>query len=470
MQYDAPACQLERANDGDSRQKSTPKLGTQCPPIATACQWISTTTGRIASDGHTWMTSVHWAADPKAKRYTPTRTHGPRGMNATTLLIAQECANLKECRPGIAYLARKLRISERTVEYHLGMLREAGLLVYRTKGGRVAHGRDEASVYERTIPLAFDDAHGIRTIGEGVQRRPVGAADTARKSLGKLARKAARKVRRPRRLTPVSGQGRCTLMEGGSTGAFPAAGSIPPSETKLASGDSSHSTPKKATSRPTTLNRVGRRHQLARELIDNVPWLSRASAPRIAWIARHCADAGWQWQEVQAAAEEAGPIDTMDSRRPSGLLAYRLKGAHELYASAKARHLMLTAWEDSRLRERIRHQGWDGPAAVTPGQATDTATAAMDAIRAARQTQTQALSAADLAGATEHFLGDVSIEALSRAEVLEHREFAAQDPTYVRNLLRDLGDRDARRLLTSQLVDKALAALRLNTTELAPAF
>ncbi|WP_228994335.1 helix-turn-helix domain-containing protein [Streptomyces sp. DH8] len=388
-------------------------------------------------------------------------------MNATTLLIAQECANLTECRPGIAYLARKLRLSERTVEYHLGMLREAGLLVYRTKGGRVAQGRDEASVYERTIPLAFDEAHGIRTIGEGVQRRPVGAADTARKALGNLARKAARKVRRPRRRNPVSGQGRCTLMEGGSTGSSCAGGSIPPSETKLASGASSHPTPKKPISRPRTLNRVGRRHQLARQLIDNVPWLSRASAPRIAWIARHCADAGWQWQEVQAAAEERGPIDDRDSRRPSGLLAYRLKGAHQLYASAKARHLMLTAWEDSRLRERIRHQGWDTPAAI-PGQHTDTAAAAMDDIRAARQTQ--AISAADLAEATDHPQGDTNIEALTRAEVLEHRAWAEQDPTYVRNLLQGLGDRDARRLLTNRLVDQALVLLRLNATDPAPAF
>lgn len=467
MPHAHTACQLPHARMGDSRQKSAPEQGTQCPPIAPACQWLSTTTGRIASDGHTWMTAIHWAADPKAKRYTPTSSHGPRGMNATTLLIAQECANLKECRPGIAYLARKLRISERTVEYHLGMLREAGLLVYRTKGGRVAQGRDEASVYERTIPVAFDEAHGIRTVGEGAQRRPVGAADTARKALGKLARKAARKVRRPRRRTPVSGQGRCTLMEGGSTGASSAGGSIPPSETKLASGDSSHPTPKKPTSSPRTLNKVGRRHQLARQLIDNVPWLSRASAPRIAWIARHCADAGWQWQEVQAAAEEQGPIDDRDSRRPSGLLAYRLKGVHELYASTTARHLMLTAWEDSRLRERIRHQGWDGPAAAVE-QHTDTVAAAMDDIRAARQTQT--VSAADLAGATEHPQGDTNIEALSRAEVLEHRQFAAQDPTYVRNLLQALGDRDARRLLTNKLVDQALVLLRLNTTELTPAF
>jgi hypothetical protein len=193
-----------------------------------------------------------------------------------------------------------------------------------------------------------------------------------------------------------------------------------------------------------------------------VPWLSRASAPRIAWIARHCADAGWQWQEVQAAAEEAGPIDTMDSRRPSGLLAYRLKGAHELYASAKARHLMLTAWEDSRLRERIRHQGWDTAAAI-PGQATGTAAAAMTHIR-------NVLENITAEHATEHHAGTVDLEALTRDEILEHRAFAAKDPQYVSGLLATLGDRDTRRLLTHRLVDQALTLLRLNAPELAPAF
>ncbi|MEU5490278.1 helix-turn-helix domain-containing protein [Streptomyces sp. NPDC020196] len=465
MPYAHTACQLEHAQTPETRQKSCAEQGTQCLNIAPACQWISTTTGRIATDGHSWLTAVHWAADPKTKRYTPTRNHGPRSMNVTTVLLAQEIANLKECRPGIAYLARKLKVSERTVEYHLGMLREAGLLAYRSKGGRVVQGRDEASVYERIIPMAFDEHLGIRTVGEGVQRRPAGIAQESRKTIGTLAKKAARKVRRPRRRTPVSGEGRCTLMEGGSTGSFPAASSIPPSETRLASGDSTHPTPKKATSRPRKLNKVGRRYQLAQELITNVPWLSRASAPRIAWIARHCADAGWQWQEVQAAAEERGPIGATDSARPSGLLAYRLKGVHQLYASKTARHAMLTAWEDSRLREHIRHEGWNTPAFI-PTQATNTAAAAMEHIR----TVLAAPAPADVEGATEHPAGDVDVEALTRDEVLEHREFAAADPTYVRNLLEGLGDRDTRRLLTHRIVDQALTLLRLNAPANANAF
>ncbi|WP_331764803.1 transcriptional regulator [Streptomyces sp. NBC_01238] len=452
MQYRTPTCQLERANDGDSRQKSTPKLGTQCLHVAPSCQWLTTTTGRTATDGHSWMTAVHWAADPKKKRYTAIRTHGPRSMNVTTIVIAQELANLKVCRPGIAYLARKAKCSERTVEYHLGMLREAGLLAYRSKGGRVARGVDEASVYERVIPDAFDEALEIRTVGEGVQRRPVGIAESGRKLIGKLAKKAARKVRRPRRRTPVSGGERCTLMKGGTSGSSSTGRSIPPSETRLASGSSSHPTQKKATCGPRKLNKVGRRYQLAQELIANVPWLQRASVARISWIARHCADAGWTWREVQAAAEEHSPIDPADARRPSGLLAHRIKGVHLLYADPASRRLMVTAWEDSRAQEHFRHAGYDQ--AASPVAVTNTALEAMRTINAVLQ------PAAAAEDCTEHAEGPLDIETLTRAEVLEHRAFAAADPEYVTTMLLVLGDVDTRRLLTHRIVDQALVAAR----------
>ncbi|MYR75134.1 MULTISPECIES: helix-turn-helix domain-containing protein [unclassified Streptomyces] len=457
MPYPNTACQLEHAQTPDSRQKSAAEQGTQCLYVAPACQWLTTTEGRIALDGHTWMTAVHWVHS--SGLYTPTRTHGPRRMNHTTLLIAQECANLKTCRPGIAYLARKTKCSERTVEYHLSMLREAGLLAYRSKGGRVTQGRDEASVYERVIPTVFDDALGIRTTGEGVQRRPVGAADEHRKTLGKLARKAARKVRRPRRRTPVSGNSRCTLMEGGSTESSSTGSSIPPSEAKLASGSHTHPTPKNTTSRPRKLNHVGRRYQLAHELITNVPWLSKASTPRIAWIARHCADTGWTWQEVQAAAEENNPINPADTRRPSGLLAHRLKGVHRLYASPRSRHLMFTAWEDSRAQEKFRHAGYDQPA-IEDAADTDTAFAARQAITdtfcpgqndwAAEQTE------------TVHPEGVIDLHSLTREEVLEQRKLASQDPTFVRSFIAELGEQGARQLLTHHLVNQALVLLRLN--------
>jgi hypothetical protein len=428
--------------------------------VLAASQWLNTTAGRITTDPYSWMQAVHWVGG--SGLYTPTSTHSPK-WGPTTVLIAQELSALTECRPGIDYLARKLKCSARTVKYHLGMLREAGLLVYRSKGTRITGGVRQASVYERVIPVEFDEALGIRTIGEGLERRPVGIAEEGRKLIGKLAKKASRKVRRRHTKTPVSGRGRCTPMQGGTSTSSPTAISTSPSETKLASGSTRRPTQKKTNRGPQKLNTIGRRYQLAAELITNVPWLQRASAARISWIARHCADAGWTWQEVQAAAEEHSPIDPAEARRPSGLLAHRLKGVHVLYANPAARRLMVTAWEDSRAQEHFRHAGYDQ--AASPVAVTDTALEAMRTINAVLRP-----AAPSTEDCTEHEAGSLDIETLTRAEVLEHRAFAAADPEYVTTMMLVLGDVDTRRLLTHRIVDQALTLLRLNTPTHANAF
>ncbi|MFD7867991.1 winged helix-turn-helix domain-containing protein [Streptomyces sp. NPDC059783] len=427
-----------------------------------AAQWLTTTTGRIATCPYSWMQAVHWVGG--SGLYTPSRNHGPK-WGPTTVLIAQELSALTECRPSVDYLARKLKLSVRTVKYHLDMLREAGLLVYRTKGTRLTGRINQASVFERVIPVEFDEALGIRTVqrdetAPAYTRVPVGIAETGRKLIGKLAKKAARKVRRRRSRTRVSGRRRCTPMQVG-TSAFSSTGtSTSPSETELASGGHTHPTPKKPTSKPRTLNRVGRRYQLAQELITNVPWLAKANTARIAWIARHVADAGWQWQEVQAAAEEHSPIDPADTHRPSGLLAHRIKGRHLLYADPQSRRLMVTAWEDSRAQERFRHSGYDQTA---PFAISRTAEQAIHAIHTAL-----AQPATDEGDGTLHAEGAIDITTLTRDEVLEHRAYAA-DPDYVLAMLDTLGARDTRRLLTNKLVDQALVAAR-TTPALAPAF
>ncbi|MFI6653259.1 transcriptional regulator [Streptomyces sp. NPDC050529] len=440
-----------------------------------AAQWVSTTTGRITTDGHSWMTAVHWVADPKTTRYLPARTHGPRAMNQTTIVIAQELANLLECRPGIAYLARKAKCSERTVKYHLGMLREAGLLAYRSMGTRISGGPNQASEYERVIPAAFDEALGIRTVqrdetAPAYTRVPVGIAEEGRKLIGKLAKRAARKVRRTPSRTRVSGKARCTPMQGGSSGSSSTGRSIPPSEKRLASGSDTHPTPKKINRGPQKLNRVGRRYQLARELITNVPWLQKASAPRISWIARHCADAGWTWREVQAAAEEHSPIDPADTRRPSGLLAYRLKGIHRLYAKPEAREQMVLAWQESKAQEHFRHSGYDTAphAALDTDEISDAQAAFGEAARAANTGRPSTASTSDDSDLIP--AGDFDLHALTPHEIGIHQAYAASDPAYVRSLLNEMGDTATRHLLTSRLVDQALAALRLTTPTLAAAF
>ncbi|MFF1916192.1 winged helix-turn-helix domain-containing protein [Streptomyces sp. NPDC058239] len=324
--------------------------------VLAAAQWVSTTTGRIATDPYSWMQSVHWVGG--SGLYTPSRSYGPK-WGPTTVLIAQELSALTECRPGVEYLARKLKLSKRTVQYHLDMLREAGLLVYRTKGTRITGSIRQASVYERVIPVEFDEALGIRTVGEGVERRPVGIAEEGRKLIGKLAKKAARKVRRRQPRTVVSGKGRCTPMQGGTSAISSTGTSSFPSETELASGEADCPTPKKSKRGPRKLNKVGRRMQLASELISQVPWLGGASRPRISWIIRHVADAGWTALEVQAIAEQDAPLSAADVRRCSGMLAHRLKGVHLLYKTQTQRDQLVEHWRTSRTAERARHNGYD---------------------------------------------------------------------------------------------------------------
>ncbi|MEZ7005632.1 winged helix-turn-helix domain-containing protein [Streptomyces sp. AD55] len=409
------------------------------------------------------MTAVHWITELATKgHYRPTRRQGPK-WGPTTLAVAQEIAALKECRPGIDYLARKLKVSVRTIKYHLGMLRETGLLVYRSKGTRVSGVGGRASIYERTIPHAFDTEMGIRTIGEGATRRVVGAAQETRAALGKLAKKAARKAPRPRRRTPVSGQRRCTLMQGGTSSTSSTALTHNPSESKLASGQSKSPTPESSKRGPRTLNKVGRRYQLARQLITQVPWLRNASTARIAWIIRHVADAGWTVTEVQAAAEQF--VSDREPHRPSAVLAFRLASCHLLYTTPARRKALVEDWRDSRRAEQTRHAetAFDdmgtGPRTVAARRAMDEAFAA---IRDRLAPQMPEVELAPLG----------SIDDLTRQEVLDLRHEAAKNPAMVLDMIQALGERDARRLYTNRVVDQTLALERINARRdtYAPAF
>jgi hypothetical protein len=108
------------------------------------------------------------------------------------------------------------------------------------------------------------------------------------------------------------------------------------------------------------LNRVGRRYQLAQQLLTQVPWLAGASRARLAWIIRHVADAGWTVLEVQAIAEMGGPLTAGNVRRCSGMLAHRLKGVHQLYPTPVLRQRLVADWQESRTAERARHDGYEG--------------------------------------------------------------------------------------------------------------
>lgn len=453
------SCHVERDFAPETSANVPPTDDTQCPPrlhVVPALQWLHTTTGRIATDPFSWMQAVHWVHG--SGHYTPQRTTGPRAMNTTTLAIAQEIAALTECRPSVDYLARKLKASTRTIKYHLGMLREAGLLVYRSKGTRITGVGGRASVFERVIPVAFDQALGIRTIGEGATRRPVGASPEHRSTLGKLAKKAARKTRRRSRSTPVSAGTRCTPMQVGTTGTSSADRTYSPPESKLASGHSKSPTPKSSKRGPKKLNKVGRRYQLAKQVTTTIPWLHGASTPRIAWVLKDFADNGWTVREVQAVAESI-PMPAYGVKRPSGMLADRLRGKTGMSPTMRTAYVAM--WEESCAAAKDRHTGCDdlgtGPRSLAARRAMDEAFAAIQA------RLTPAVEPVDLM--------PVALEDLSREEIIAARLDGMKNPEAVLSAISLLGERDARRLYTNRLVDQTLALDRLNARQtFAPAF
>ncbi|MFC9484639.1 winged helix-turn-helix domain-containing protein [Streptomyces hydrogenans] len=342
-----------------------------------ASQWLSSTAGRRILDGYSWMQAVHWVAGSGLYQPRRHRSSGLRSFGATTVYIAQVLAELTPCFPGVEYLMRRTGLSERAVEYHLAALRETGLLAYVSRGTRVRGERAQASEFAWMIPVEFDVALGIRTAGEGTGRRVVGIAETGRKLMARLGKLAAKKVRRPRTKTAakalggrvgegveeaagavVSAGSRCTPMEGSSTGTSPTVSLTSPPESKLASGASKCPTPKKSKGKAAggrrKLNLVGRRFRLAGELVRRVEWLRGCSVPRIAWVVRGVADAGWTSDEVLAWLDMRGTAQNV--RRGSGLLAVLLQNAEAVLDTPAKRADAVEHWhgaEEARRRHRI---------------------------------------------------------------------------------------------------------------------
>jgi DNA-binding transcriptional ArsR family regulator len=345
-------------------------------------QWLSTSTGRIALDGYSWMQAVHWVAGSGLYEPRRHRSHGPRKFGVTTVRVAQELAELFPCRPGIEYLVRRTGLSERSVEYHLGMLRETGLLAYIVRGTRISGETAQASEFARMIPVEFDVALGIRTAlrdetAPVYTRAMTGIAEAGRELMAQLAKKAARKVRKPRKkpsskapakgsrkgaeqgvVTAVSDEVRCTPMQVGTSSVSTAGTTSLPPESKLASGGSKSPTPKKSKAKAggrRKLNVVGRRFQLARELTQELDWLRGCSVPRIAWVARNVADAGWTVTDVRGWLHFRGEAARV--HRGSGLLAVLLAGAENVLDTPEKRAEAVEQWrgaQEAARRHRIQ--------------------------------------------------------------------------------------------------------------------
>lgn len=317
--------------------------------VTAAHQWASATPGRIVTDPYSWMQAVHWLHG--AGVYEPSRTHGPR-FNDTTVRVAQMLADLSPCRPTIEYLMRRLKLAERTVQYHLDMLRESGLLAYIEKGSRYAAAEGttrptrRASHFAWTVPVAFDVALGIRTVGEGPGRRVVGIAEEHRGRIAELAKKAARKLRRPRqRKAP------CTPMVGGTTHLVSSTSEVDQKTTaegrveKKAIRERAAKTASRNGERRRTIlgqvvtaamQAVG--DKLAKTAYRRVPWVRSATHDQLRWVLNDAAGRGWDEQQTVAwlgeiASQYASAGLLWRPERPHALIAHALRGEVERQAA-----------------------------------------------------------------------------------------------------------------------------------------
>lgn len=419
-----------------------PRPGADPLHVAEPGQWVSTTTGRVAADPSSWMQAVHWMAGSGV--YEPGRKHGPR-FGTTTIEIAQLLAELSPCRPGVEHLMRRTGLSERSVQYHLEMLRESGLLAYRTKGTRHRGGRPTASEFTRTIPACFDRALGIRTVGQDAARRVVGIAEEGRAAIAALAKKAARKVRKRRSKSPNRPSNtapRCTPMEGGTSRSSSAGSTGVPPESELAARANQSNTPEEhtATRSRRQLNAVGRRHQLARELVEQVPWLGRASVPRIAWMLKDVSDCGWSAAEVIAVLGLSAPAARI--QRPSGFLANRLKGVHLLFDTPDKRARIVSWWRDSPAARQARHTEWEG--AWQPPRS----------YRVARLV-TQSLAPAPAPATGPGLPAEVEQDEVEQLRAAAYAAFLGGDTTLVRSAVELMGLESAQRVYGRRLVERA---------------
>ncbi|MFD7961295.1 transcriptional regulator [Streptomyces zaomyceticus] len=354
--------------------------------VPEALQWLSSSAGRVALEGYSWMQAVHWVAGSGLYQPRRHRSSGLRSFGPTTVFIAQLLAELTPCFPGMKYLIRRTGLSKRIVNYHLAALRETGLLAYISKGTRVRGARAETSEFARMVPVEFDVALGIRTVlrdeaAPAYTRAVTGIAETGRELMARLGKKASRKLRRPRPKTspkaslagaqegadgvggtPVSVGSRCTPMGGGVDGSSSTTTTSLPPESRLASGESKSLSRKKYQAQAAgrgsggrqKLNKIGRRYQLGRELTEQVEWLRSCSVARVSWVARDVADAGWTATEVLAWLHLRGTADRV--HRGSGLLAVLLNGAETVLDTPARRADAIEQWrgaQEARRRHRI---------------------------------------------------------------------------------------------------------------------
>ncbi|MEV6581470.1 hypothetical protein AB0M92_25285 [Streptomyces sp. NPDC051582] len=150
------------------------------PVCEHADQEIGTTASRRTRRGD-FLRAATWAITQ--------RLHPKAGD--TTLRVARDLAARLNADGHVAYcrdtMFKRLGISRRTLERHIAVLRELGLLVWALHGTRTntrPAGSGEwagtATIYAAVVPRAWDDALGHRVSGHGYHARHIGFTEHGR--------------------------------------------------------------------------------------------------------------------------------------------------------------------------------------------------------------------------------------------------------------------------------------------------
>lgn len=337
-----------------------------------------------------------------------------------TLTVAQDLARRMDYQRGtvlydMAGTAARLNISLATVKRHVRILRELGALAWAGHGtcrnlhlpGRKYAGT--ATTYAAVIPPCYDEAMGHRIAGTGYEARIIGVTEAGRERAVAAAGDAS--------------AARSSLREPPSPGRYREI------EKAEVSGELKD-TPRKRARRPkqsasNTSSSSKRRSplQAARDIA-----IARQVRPLVGWT---------QTEGLRRLAYALRPLIDQDM------------DAHTIAAELHSWHL---DWRPARpaayITAQLRHRAEQG--ADLPQEPT----APTPVFRAALAQQ-RALEAEDGQGQPALQDGQDPLEHLTRAEIIDLRSAALTDPGLVIATIEELGERNARRLYTSRLVDAA---------------
>ncbi|MEU6349966.1 hypothetical protein ABZ896_11630 [Streptomyces sp. NPDC047072] len=343
--------------------RGQPRISTDNPFILVrghAEQDIDTTASRRTRRGD-FLRAATWAITE--------RLH-PKAQD-TTLRVAKDLAARLNADGHVAYcrdaMWRRLGLSRRTLERHIAVLRELGLLAWVVHGSRTntrpAGSGDwagTATIYAAVVPRAWDHALGHRVSGHGYHARHIGFTDRGRELAIADARRRARPANR--RDTPSwrTNHPRRTAEMGrknNNTGA-------PPPRTRR--GTARTHRPDVPAPYRATPQQAAHAVSVAAWIRPRVPWTQAEPLRRLAYALRPWIAAGqapaeiaaelMAWRVPRRPASPAAVITVRwheETRQPS--VGYETPGPAEEVASVPPNQAFRTAAAALRTRLRPQH-------------------------------------------------------------------------------------------------------------------